>query len=42
MAKKRKPKSKDAFDDVVDVAVMGAKTTIAVGAVGSILGSLKK
>ena len=40
MAKKRK--SKDAFDDVLDVAVLGAKTTIAIGAVGSILGAIKK
>ena len=40
MAKKRK--SKGAYDDILDVAVLGAKVTIAVGAVGSIANALKK
>ena len=40
MGKKRK--SKDPFDDVLDVVKFGAKTSIAVGALTSILGATKK
>ena len=40
MAKKRK--SKKPYDEIMDVAIFGAKTTIAVGAIGSIANALKK
>ena len=42
MGKKRKSKSKDPFDDVLDVVKFGAKATIGLGVLGAVSNAVKK